>query len=325
MAWLRRVLGVWMGGVAIVTGLPAAAQEFPVKPVRIVIPYTAGGPVDTVGRNLQGRLGEIWKQPVILDNKPGASAMIGSEFVAKAPPDGYTLLLGGVQTHAMNVATVKKMLYDPVRDFTPITQTTRANWILVTHPSVPARTPAELVTLLKANPGKYTYASSGVGGAAHLAMAMLSAELGLQLVHAPYKGTAQAVTDTVSGQVHMVMGDQSVVLPHVRAGRLNAIAMTGDVRSPLVPELPTISETLSKGFDVQAWQGLWGPPGMPRDLAQRINAAVVQALKTPEVTERLRAVGSETVGSSIPEFEAFVQREITRWTGAGKRAGIEPE
>lgn len=303
----------------------AFAQDYPTRPVRLVIPYTAGGPVDTVGRNLQGRLGEILKQPVLIENRPGASAMIGSEYVAKAPPDGHILLLGGVQTHAMNVATVKKMLYDPVRDFTPITQTTRANWMLVTHPSVPARTPAELVSLIKANPGKYTYGSSGVGGAAHLAMAMLSAELGLQLVHAPYKGTAQAVTDTVSGQVHMVMGDQSVLLPHVRAGKLNAIAMTGDSRSALIPDVPSISETLSRGFDVQAWQGIWGPPGMSRDLVNRINAAIVQALRAPEVTERLRSVGSETVGTTPEQFDAFVKREITRWTSAGKRAGIEPE
>ena len=308
------------------TALPARAQQdFPTKPVRIVIPYTAGGPVDTVGRNLQTRLSEIWKQPVLIDNKPGASAMIGSDFVAKSPPDGYTLRLGGVQTHAMNVATVKKMMYDPVRDFTPITQTTRANWMLVAHPSFPAKTPQEMVTVLRANPGKYTYGSSGVGGAAHLAMAMLSAELGLQMVHAPYKGTAQAVTDTVSGQVQLVMGDQSVLLPYVKSGRLNAIAMTGDSRSSLVPEVPTISETLMKGFDVQAWQGIWGPPGMNRDLVRRINVAIVQALKSPDVTERLRAVGSETVGSSVEQFEVFVKREIDRWTGAGKRAGIEPE
>lgn len=313
-------------GFALAIANPSAfAQDFPSRPVRIVIPYTAGGPVDTVGRNLQGRLSEILKQPVLIENRPGASAMIGSEYVSKAPPDGHVLLLGGVQTHAMNVATVKKMLYDPVRDFTPITQTTRANWMLVTHPSVPAKTPAELVALIKANPGKYTYGSSGVGGAAHLAMAMLSAELGLQLIHAPYKGTAQAVTDTVSGQVHMVMGDQSVLLPQVRAGKLNAIAMTGDSRSALVPEVPTVSETLSRGFDVQAWQGIWGPPGMNRELVSRINAAIVQALRAPEVSERLRSVGSETVGTTADQFDGFVKREIQRWTSAGKRAGIEPE
>lgn len=319
---ITALFGIVLGLAALAAG---AQQDFPSKPVRIVIPYTAGGPVDTVGRNLQTRLTEIWKQPVLIDNKPGASAMIGSDFVAKSPADGYTLLLGGVQTHAMNVATVKKMMYDPVRDFTPITQTTRANWMLVTHPSFPAKTPQEVVNLVRANPGKYTYGSSGVGGAAHLAMAMLSAELGLQMVHAPYKGTAQAVTDTVSGQVHMVMGDQSVLLPHVRAGRLNAIAMTGDSRSSLIPEIPTIAETLMKGFDVQAWQGVWGPPGMNRDLVRRINGAIVQALKSPEVTDRLRAVGSETVGSSVEQFEVFVRREIDRWTSAGRRAGIEPE
>ena len=166
---------------AALLGAPAvSAQDYPNRPIRLVIPYTAGGPVDFVARSMQARLQEILRQPIVIENKPGASAMIGPEFVAKAPPDGYTLLLGGVQTHAMNVATVKKMLYDPLRDFTPITQTTRVNWMIAAHPSFPARTPQELVTAVRASPGKYTYGSSGVGGASHLGFAMLSAELGMR-------------------------------------------------------------------------------------------------------------------------------------------------
>ena len=303
----------------------AHAQDFPSKPVRIVIPYTAGGPVDFVARTMQPRLQEIWKQQIIIENKPGASAMIGPEFVSKAPADGYTLLLGGVQTHAMNVATVKKMLYDPIRDFTPITQTTRVNWMIAAHPAFAAKTPAEMVAAVRAQPGKFTYGSSGVGGASHLGFALLSAELGLQLVHSPYKGTSQAVTDTVSGQIQLVMGDSSTIVPHVKAGRLVAIAMTGDTRSAALPEVPTVAESLIPGYDVQAWQGIWGPPGLPRELARRINAAVAQALRAPDVSERLRASAAEPVGSPLEAFEAFVKREIGRWTEAGKKAGIQPE
>ena len=305
--------------------LHAIAQDYPTRPIRIIIPYTAGGPVDFVARTMQSRLQEILRQPIVIENKPGASAMIGPEFVSKAAPDGYTLLLGGVQTHAMNVATVKKMLYDPVRDFTPVTQTTRVNWMIAAHPSFPAKTPAELVSVVRAQPEKYTYGSSGVGGASHLGFAMLSAELGMQLVHAPYKGTGQAVTDTVSGQIQLVMGDSSTIVPHVKAGRLNAIAMTGDTRSPATPDVPTISETILRGYDVQAWQGIWGPPGMSRELATRINAAFVQTLRSPEIVERLRASAAEPVGSSVAEFEGFVKREIDRWTTAGKKANIAPE
>jgi tripartite-type tricarboxylate transporter receptor subunit TctC len=303
----------------------ASAQDYPVRPVRIIIPYTAGGPVDFIARTMQPRLQEIFRQTIVIENKPGASAMIGPEFVSRAAPDGYTLLLGGVQTHAMNVATVKKMLYDPIRDFTPITQTTRVNWMIASHPSFPAKTPAELVSVVKSQPGKYTYGSSGVGGASHLGFAMLSAELGLQLVHAPYKGTGQAVTDTVSGQIHLVMGDSSTIVPHVKSGRLNAIAMTGSTRSPATPDVPTVAETILRGYDVQAWQGVWGPPGMPRELATRINAALVQALRSPEVAEKLRASAAEPVGSSLTEFDTFVKREIDTWTSAGKKASIVPE
>jgi len=209
---------------------PSIAQKYPNQPVRIVVPYTAGGPVDFVGRSLQQKLQEGWGQTIVFDNRPGASAMIGSSFVARSAPDGYTLLIGGAQTHAMNVATVKKMMYDPVADFTPISQLTGTSWILVTHPSLGVKTPSELVELIKVNPGKYSYASSGVGGVAHLGFEMLSSSLGLKLAHVPYKGTSQAVNDVLAGHTPMMMGDQSTLLPHINSGRLIAIAMTGDKR-----------------------------------------------------------------------------------------------
>ena len=303
----------------------ALAQEFPNKPVRLVIPYTAGGPVDIVARAMQPRIQELWGQQMIIDNKPGASAMIGSDFVAKAAPDGYTLLLGGVQTHAMNVATVKKMLYDPIRDFTPIMQTTRANWMLAVSPALNVKTAQELVALLKSQPGKYTYGSSGVGGLSHLAFEMLAAEIGVKATHVPYKGTSQAVTDLIAGQIHMVMADQGSVLQHVRGGKVTAIAMTGNTRSALLPELPTLAETIVPGFDVQAWQGLFGPPGLSAEIVRKISADFGRVLRLPDVGERLRSAGSEPVASSPEAFNAYLRREISNWVDTGKKAGIQPE
>lgn len=303
----------------------AAAQEFPGKPVRIVVPYPPAGSVDFIARVLQPKLQEEWRAGVIVDNRAGASGMIGSDFVAKAVPDGYTLLLGGVQTHAMNAGVIRKMPYDPLRDFTPITQSTRANWILVANPSVGVKTPAEMVAAIRAQPDKFTYASSGVGSAAHLAFSLLAAELKLRVVHVPYKGIGPGINDTLSGQVQFVMGDQSTLLPHVKSGKLVPIAMTGSARSPLIPELPTIAETLVPGFDVQAWQGIWGPPGMNPALVRQINVAIVRAVRAPDTAERLRASGVEPVGSSVEEFSAFAQRELGRWTDAARKANVEPE
>ncbi|MSP98459.1 MAG: tripartite tricarboxylate transporter substrate binding protein [Betaproteobacteria bacterium] len=321
---MKRYLAIITTGLALLSAA-VLAQEFPVRPVRLIVPYPAASTSDFISRTLAQRLQEIWRQPVITENKPGASAMIGSEFVAKAAPDGHVLLLGGAQTHAMNVATVKNMLYDPLRDFTPIVQTTRANWMLAVHPSVPARTPKELIALIRSQPGKFTYGSSGIGGVSHLAFELLASELGLKLVHSPYKGMNQAALDAVSGRIQMLMGDQVTLMPFVKSGRLTAIAMTGNVRAPALPDVPTIDETLVPGFDAQSWQGIWGPRGMTSELVGKINADFVRVLLTPEVAERLRVAGFEPVGSTTEQFNAFVRREIGLWTAAARKAGIEPE
>jgi len=303
----------------------AFAQAFPNKAVRIVVPYPPAGSVDFVARAIQPKLQELWQQPVVIDNRGGASGMIGSDLVAKAQPDGYTLLLGGVQTHAMNVGVIRNMPYDPVRDFTPVTQTTRANWMLVAHPSAGVKTPADLVSIVRANPDKYTYASSGNGSAAHLAFSMLASELNLRVTHIPYKGIGQGIADTLSGRISFVMGDQSTLVPHIKSGRLTAVAMTGAQRSRLIPDLPTLSETLIPGFDVQAWHGIWAPPRMSQTLVKQINATFGMALNAPDTIERLRAAGVDAVGSSPEEFADLVKREVNRWTDAAKKANVEPE
>ena len=304
---------------------PAMAQAFPDKPVRLIVPYPAGGSVDFVARVMQAQLQEVWRQPVIVDNRGGASGMIGSAAVAKAVPDGYTLLLGNVQTHAMNAGVIKSMPYDLTKDFTPITQTTRANWVLVANPSLNIRTPAELVAAVRAKPDTYTYASSGNGSAAHLAFSLLSSELGLKTVHVPYKGIAQGISDVLGGQVNFVMGDQSTLIPHIQSGKLVAIAMTGNARSQLLPQLPTLAETIAPGFDVQAWQGIWGPPGMDPVVVQSIAAAFTKALGNPAATERLKSSGVDTAPMPPAQFQAFTRAEYERWTGAARKANIVPE
>lgn len=303
----------------------AGAQNFPQKPVRMVVPYTPAGPVDFTTRVLQPKLQERWGQPVIVDNKPGASGMIGGEFVAKSLPDGYTLLVGTIQSHAMNVGTIKKMLYDPQKDFTPITQVTRANWVLAVHPSLGVNSFRALVDYIRARPGKVSYGSSGIGGTSHLAFELLGAASGLQMLHVPYKGTAQALNDVIQGQVQMIIGDLPTVLPQIKAGRVVGIAVTGSVRAPLAPDLQTIAEGGVPGFDVQPWQGVFGPPGMPADLVRKINADIVAVLRMPEVRDRFSTSGVETAGSTPDEFAALVQREVGRWTEGARVAGIKPE
>jgi tripartite-type tricarboxylate transporter receptor subunit TctC len=321
--------GLGIAGViaAALTAFPAAADpaRYPEQPVHIVVPYPAGGPVDFVARVLQPPLQEVLRQPVIIDNRGGASGMIGSSAVAKAKPDGYMLLLGGVQTHAMNVAVIKAMLYDPLKDFTPIIETTQANWILAANPATGIRTPADLVAAARAKPDVLTYASSGNGSAAHLAFSLLASDLGVRITHVPYRGIAQGITDAISGQVNLVMGDQSTLLQHIRAGTLVAVAMTGNARSPLLPDVPTIAETLIPGFDVQAWQGIWGPPGMEAGLTAAINAAFAKALGHPATVERLKASGVDPAGGGVDRFKAYTQAELARWVGAARKANINPE
>jgi tripartite-type tricarboxylate transporter receptor subunit TctC len=284
----------------------AFAQGFPAKPVRLVVGYPPAGPADLTARLVAGRLQEAWGQSVIVDNKPGASAMIAGDLVARAAPDGYTLLLGTIQSHAMNAGTIRKMLYDPVRDFTAISQVTRSNWVLAANAGVNASSLSELIALAKARPGELTYGSSGIGSVSHLAFEILSASAGVQMTHIPYKGTAQAVSDVVEGRVRLVIGDPPLVAPQIKAGRLKAIAMTAD-------------------FDVLPWQGIFGPAGMAPELVRKIHGDLVSALRSPEIEKRFAAAGLEAVGSSPEQFAAHVKRELGRWSDAARKAGIQPE
>ena len=304
--------------------LVAAAQagDFPNKAIRIVVPFPPGGATDAAARLVAVRMGEHWGQPVVVDTRAGAGGTVGSDLVAKAPADGYTLVMGVTGSHAINTSLYSKMPYDPVADFVAISQVAVVPNVLVVHPSVPAKNLAELVALAKKEPGKLNYASLGNGTAAHLGMEMLKSEAGVDIAHVPYKGSAPAVSDLLAGQVQMMVDGLPSALPHVKAGKLRAIALTSLRRAPSLPDLPTIAETYP-GFYADAWSGLFAPKGTPQPVVDKLSAEVQRILKLPDVREKLTALGAEPVGSTQAEFTAHVKREIDKWAKVVKTSGAK--
>jgi len=304
--------------------LVAAAQagDFPNKAIRIVVPFPPGGATDAAARLVAVKMGEHWGQPVVVDNRAGAGGNVGSDLVAKAPADGYTLVMGVTGSHAINTSLYSRMPYDPVADFVAISQVAVVPNVLVVHPSVPAKNLAELMALAKKEPGKLNYASLGNGTAAHLGMEMLKSEAGVDITHVPYKGSAPAVSDLLAGQVQMMVDGLPSALPHVKAGKLRAIALTSLRRAPSLPDLPTIAETYP-GFYADAWSGLFAPKGTPQPVVDKLSAKVQRILKLPEVREKLTALGAEPVGSTQAEFAAHVKREIDKWAKVVKTSGAK--
>jgi tripartite-type tricarboxylate transporter receptor subunit TctC len=304
--------------------LVAAAQagDFPNRAIRIVVPFPPGGATDAAARLVAVKMGEHWGQPVVVDNRAGAGGNVGSDLVAKAPADGYTLVMGVTGSHAINTSLYSRMPYDPVADFVAISQVAVVPNVLVVHPSVPAKTLAELVALAKKEPGKLNYASLGNGTAAHLGMEMLKSEAGVDITHVPYKGSAPAVSDLLAGQVQMMVDGLPSALPHVKAGKLRAIALTSLRRAPSLAELPTIAETYP-GFYADAWSGLFAPRGTPQPVVDKLSAEVQRILRLPDVREKLTALGAEPVGSTQAEFTAHVKREIEKWAKVVKTSGAK--
>ena len=302
----------------------AAQAAYPEKPVKIVVPWAPGGSTDILARTVAEKLTKSLGQPVIVENKPGASGNIGSDFVAKSPPDGYTLLFGSMSTHAINHALMPSMPFKGVEDFTPIAMLAFVTNTLVVHPSVPANNLKEFIAYAKANPGKVAYASAGPGSTNHLSAALLEKMAGIQMLHVPYKGGAPAVTDTVGGQVQMFVTAGTQSLPHVKANRLKLLAVTESKRSALLKDVPTVAEVIP-GYEMAVWYGAFGPKGMPPEIQKRLNAEINAIMMSPEVKAKMEAIGVEPVNETPERFAAVLRADAEKWGRLVKELGIKSE
>ena len=303
---------------------PGGAQSYPTKTVRVIVGFAPGGSTDVTARIVAQKMSEAWRQQVIVDNRPGAGGNIGAELVAKAPPDGYTLLLATTGVMAINQKLYRSMPYDAVRDFAPITQIGSLPLILIVHPSLPARSVKELIALAKARPGQLSYASSGVGGATHMTAEIFRMMTGIDIVHIPYKGSGQAMADLVGGQVPIAFDQISSSLPNVEAGKLRALAVTSAKRFASVPKLPTMSEAGVPGYDAVSWNGLAAPAGTPREVLVRVQTEVARIVQLPDIRDRFFKDGIEAVASTPEQFAAHIRSERTKWEKVVAAAGITP-
>jgi tripartite-type tricarboxylate transporter receptor subunit TctC len=303
----------------------SGAQTYPSRPVRLLMPYPAGGPTDILGRLIAQKLTEVWGQNVLIDNRAGGGGMIAGVLAAKSPPDGYTLFLGGITTLAIAPFVQKDMQYDPIRDFHPVTQTTISPLLLMTHPSLPVKTVKEFIALAKARPGQINYASSGPGGSGHLAGELFKSVTKTDLVHVPYRGAPPALNDLISGQVQVMFGTMLAAVPHVRAGKLRAVAVTGPQRSIAVPDVPTFAEAGLAGYDASSWNGILVPAGTPRAIIDKLNAELVKILHAPKVLDRLESDGPIPVGNSPEEFAAHIKAEQAKWSKVIREAHVRIE
>ena len=301
------------------------SQPYPTKPVRLVVTYTAGGPADIAARALAQKLAEMWGQQVVVDNRAGAGGIIGTELVAKAAPDGYTLLHGTAAGLIINPLLVKKLPYDTFRDFAPVSMVVIVPQLLVTHPALPATTLKELIALAKARPGALNYASVGIGSPNHLGMELLKSMAGIDMVHVPYKGATPAMADLIAGQVQLAFNGMASVLPQIASGKMKAIAIGSARRSPAAPDVPTVAEAGLPGFEYVAWNGNFAPAGTPAALVNRLSADIRKALAAPDVVQRLASLGSEPGGNTPAEFAAYVKADHARWARVVQTVGLKAE
>ncbi len=309
---------------AALAAVPAQSAEYPQRPVRLVVPYSAGGSTDTVARITGARLSERLGQQVVIDNRTGAGTIIGTEIVKGATPDGHVLLMA-TPPLAVNPSLHAKVPYVLERDFVAVTNIAASSNLLVVHPSMPAASVRELIALLKANPGKYNYGSSGVGGAGHLAMALFTSMADVEALHVPYKGGAPAVADLVAGRLNMMMANLTTAQPHIRAGRLRGLGVGKMKRSPLFPEMPTVAEAGVKDYEANNWNGVVAPAGTPRAVIQRLHKDIVATLQEPVIQERMAKAGLEPVGDTPAEFAQYLKSEAAKWGKVVKTAGIKAE
>ena len=322
----RLIAGLPAAALAAALTPPARAQAWPARPVRLVIPFPAGGATDIIGRTLATRLGTALGQQVVVENRPGAGGSIGADAVAKAPADGHTLLMGTGSTHSVGPALNPKMPYDAFRDFAPVAHVANAPSVLLVGAGFPARTVQELVALLRRSPGRYNFGSSGIGTYPHLSAEMFKWRAGgLFVVHIPYRGTGLVITDLVSGQIAFLMDSVVSAQPHIRDGKVRALAVSGEHRSPTLPDVPTFAEAGIAGMDISNWFGAFAPAGTPAEILSRLNRDINAAVRAPEVLERLERAGAEPAGGSPEQFARLIRADHENWKAVIRRAGIKPE
>ena len=301
----------------------AQPQPYPAKPLRMIVPFPPAGSTDLSARAVADKLGQRLGQPVVIENKPGAGGNIGSDLAAKAPADGYTLLVGTVGTHAINASLYSKLPYDNVRDFAPVILLSKVPNVLVVNPDLPARTVQELINLAKAKPNQLTFASSGNGTSIHLSGELFKSMAGVQMQHIPYKGSGPMLIDVMSGQVNLTFDNLSAAIQHIRAGKLRALAVTTAVRAPSLPDIPTIAEAGVPGYDSSSWNAIFVPAGTPRPIVERLNRELDAILKSPETREFFAGQGAESGGGSPEALADFVRSETAKWSKAVKDSGAK--
>jgi tripartite-type tricarboxylate transporter receptor subunit TctC len=306
--------------LALIAGV-VMAQPWPSKPIKWVVPFAPGGTTDILARTIGEKLSVTLGQPIIVENKPGAGGGVGAEQVAKSPPDGYTIMGGTISTHAINASLYKSLPYDPVRDFAPITLIVRVPNMLVINPDVPAKDVRELIALLKANPGKYSFASSGNGTSQHLSGELFKVMTGVEMQHVPYRGSPPALADVVGGQVTMTFDNITTAWPVVKGGKLRPLAVTTAKRSPIAPDVPTLAESGLAGYEIGSWQGVFAPAGVPAEIVKRFNAEIVRIINAPDVRQKLVDMGAEPAPNTPEEFAAMVKAEVAKWADVVRKSG----
>ena len=323
---MRNLAAAWSGAAIMsVLAMPAAGQSqaYPSGPVRFIVPYTAGGASDVVTRIIGQKLAQLWSSSVVVENRGGAGGNIGTEAVARAVPDGYTLMMATVGTHGINPSLYPKIPYDAVADFEPICLVASTLSVLVVHPSVPVNSVQELIAMARAKPGELNFGSSGNGSSHHLAGAMFNSLARVNTTHVPYKGTVEMFTDLLGGRIQMTFDPIVSILPHIKAGKVRALAVTSPERSPGLPELPTMAESGAPGYDVRSWYGVLAPAKTPREIVNKVNADLNRAIKMPDVVEKLNDMGAPPIGGTPAELAAHIQRELKKWAQVVSESGAK--
>ena len=321
---MRRVLLV---AIALAAACPSHAQSpaasYPMKPIRMISPFAAGGSTDTLARVIGQRMTETWGQPVVVENRPGAGGQLAADFLAKAPPEGYVLLLTSVSAHAIGPAMSSKLPYDPIRDFAAISQVASGQNVLIVHPSLPAKSVRDLIALAKARPGQITFSSGGAGTTTHLGAELFKTMTGTDMLHVPYKGGAPASLAVVTGEVSLLFASIATALPQVKSGRVRVLAVTGAQRAGALPDVPTVSEAGIPGYEMNTWYGVLAPAATPPDIVNKLGTEIVRIVKLPPVRERLGHEGLDPAGTLPQEFAAYIKAEVAKWAKVARTAGIK--